>query len=532
MSQSCRSRYWPGIVLALIFVAFSSSTAIWIGKDKTPPVWDPADHINTAFDYYSTLKNGGLTGFLSEFFLSPHHYAPVFHLMMGSNFLLFGPSIVAARLTNLVSLALLLISTYGIGKRLYDRSAGLLAALVGSSYHMSAAFIHEAFIDYTLLAFVSLSFWMLIRAEDFHSRKWATVFGAALGLGMLVKQTFIFFFWLPLAAQFAYLLRRKDSPALINFSWALVIGGAIAAVWYVPHLKETLEIYRVNRAAAIGEGDPPVLSFYSIFAYLYAMANYQVQPLFFLLFIAGLILSLRRHRRQNRILYLWLLSAYLAFTAQPNKDPRYTLPLLTAAALLTAYLAYTINAPGRRMAAYLLIAGCSIVSFFTTQWPIDNGGEPRTGLSRSATVALQALSRNVDHIDQGPQSRDWSLGSIAEAIADYSEKPHTVVGIADNEPLFNPSTFGVYFRLLRKEKAESVLQARGIEEGEWQRQINRCDFIVTKAGNIRESNQTAASHRLASLIAGAPDCIRLAAFSLPDGTSAVVYKVGRDSPLK
>src|SRR5437870_5062903 len=96
------------LLLALIFGVLATSTILWTSRDKTPPAWDPSDHIRYAYDYYRLLAHADFGGFAREFFVTPHYYAPFVHLVSASAFLVAGASRLTGVAVNLISLAALL----------------------------------------------------------------------------------------------------------------------------------------------------------------------------------------------------------------------------------------------------------------------------------------------------------------------------------------------------------------------------------------------------------------------------------------
>ncbi|HVG18994.1 MAG TPA: glycosyltransferase family 39 protein, partial [Blastocatellia bacterium] len=201
----------------MTFLILASSTVAWTLADRTPPSWDPCHHIVAAYDYYRPLAHFDLRGFRRELFEATHYYAPFIHLVTAAIFLIFGASRLTGIAVNLISLAVLLGSVYWIGESLYGRrrgpagagdkeneitrrpmlTPGVVAALLSTCYHFPAWLLHDAFLDYPLMAMVTLSFALLIRAGEFRHRRHALMFGVAAGFGMLSKQTFAFFFVLP-----------------------------------------------------------------------------------------------------------------------------------------------------------------------------------------------------------------------------------------------------------------------------------------------------------------------------------------------
>src|SRR5262249_38667328 len=150
---------------------------------RTPPPWDPADHLTAAYDYAQPLAHGNLAAFAREFFVEHHYYAPLVHLATGFFYLVLGPSRLSGIAVNLLAAAVLLYSVYWIGDRLYGTSlatesltdskreergrsgtklfgvsAGVLAAVLATSYHFPAWLLHDAFLDYPLTAIVAATF--------------------------------------------------------------------------------------------------------------------------------------------------------------------------------------------------------------------------------------------------------------------------------------------------------------------------------------------------------------------------------------
>src|SRR5262249_34741739 len=152
------------------FLSLTASTVFWIHGNRTPPSWDPSDHLSTAYDYYAPLSRSDFAGFFREIFQGSHPYAPLFHLLTAGIFLLLGPSVAAGIAANLVALAILLFSVDWIWKYLHRDErfrAGWIAALLAVCYHFSAWLLHEAFLDYLLTAMVALTFMFLLRAGEF-----------------------------------------------------------------------------------------------------------------------------------------------------------------------------------------------------------------------------------------------------------------------------------------------------------------------------------------------------------------------------
>ena len=175
------------LLLTVVFLICAASTVAWTLADRTPPSWDPSHHLCAAYDYYRPLGHFDLRGFAREFFQTKHYYAPLVHLVTAGFFLIFGASKLSGIAINLLSLAVLLVSVSWIGRKLYcnaDSSTAIapasanacgiaisvLAALLTVSYHFNAWLLHDAFLDYPLMAHVTLTFALLLKADRFQSR--------------------------------------------------------------------------------------------------------------------------------------------------------------------------------------------------------------------------------------------------------------------------------------------------------------------------------------------------------------------------
>ncbi len=555
------------LLLALIFIVLSSSTIMWTLNDKTPPAWDPSDHIRYAYDYYRLLAHADLAGFASEFFRTHHYYAPFVHLVSAGVFLIFGASRLMGIGVNLLSLAALLWSTAWMSRHLYaDVPAGAafaptvalsaLPALVVSCYQFSAWLMHDAFLDFPLTAIVTVAFALLVRAEDFRVRHRAIAFAVAAGIGMLVKQTFAFFFILPGLFVMIQILRTRDRRAILNFALAVVVLVLIAAIWYGPHLQDVIAIYRENQRAAVNENEAPLFSFDSNFFYVHALISMQMQLPLALLFAAGLVYSLVRCRKQSVILYLWLLGGVAAFALVANKDVRYTVPVLPAAAILsTCWLrGLTPRMTGVKTKASALVAlktalvaaitAWAFVSFFNAQWPKAGWG----AAIDTPRYRWMVFARNYYGFDHRPLDDDWSVPEIIRSVSNLNSedsdsrnasatRDHTsitrstdappVLGVVVNLPYLNPSSVALYARLLAKGRAAPPLvDVRWVVEPSMVDRITECDYLLVRTGLDQADWVATVEREVEQLIRDNPkQFIRVASFPIPlNQAEAVIYR--------
>jgi 4-amino-4-deoxy-L-arabinose transferase-like glycosyltransferase len=540
------------LLLASIFIVLSTSTILWTLRDRTPPPWDPSDHLRSAYDYYRLLAHGDFSGFARDFFTTRHYYAPLVHLVSAGVFLVLGASRLTGIAVNLLSLAALLWAVAWISRHVYanspvtveshDTSAqppvllSVLPGLIAAGYHFSAWLMHDAFLDFPLTAAVTVSFALLIRADDFRVRSNAIAFALAAGIGMLVKQTFALFFVLPALYVLIRVLWTRDRRAILNLALASVVLILVAAIWYWPHLHDVIAIYRENQQAAVNENEAPLFSFDSNFFYVHALISMQMQLPLAVIFAAGLVYSLVRCRKQSLILYLWVLSGIACFTLVANKDVRYTAPVLPAAALIsvcwlrgfkprasTVQTAATKAAGALKAALIAAIAAWAFVSFWNAQWPRAGWG---TAID-TPRYRWMVFARNYYGFDHRPLDDDWSVPEIIDAVSKRQTAPPSVLGVVVNLPYLNPSSVALYARLLTTQRAAPpLIDVRWVVEPSMIDRLNDCDYILVRTGLDKADWVASVERDVEQLIRANPDrFIREASFPIPlTDAEAVVYR--------
>ena len=536
------------LLLGSIFLVLSISTIAWTVRDQTPPAWDPSDHLRYAYDYYRLLAHGDFSSFAREFFSTRHYYAPFVHLVSAAVFLVSGASKLTGIFVNLLSLAVLLWAVAWMSRYLYASAEGdnnnsapavtlsVLPALIAACYHFSAWLLHDAFLDFPLTAAVTVAFALLIRASDFRIRKHAIAFGVAAGIGLLVKQTFAFFFVLPALYVVIRVLLTRDRRAILNLTLAGVVIILVASVWYGPHLQDVIAIYRENRQAAVNENEAPLFTFDSNFFYVHALISMQMQLPLAVIFVVGLLYSLLRCRRQSVMLYLWILSGIACFALVANKDVRYTVPVLPAAALISVCWVRELKTevaalkpgPGKsvkvlRTAFVGAIAAWALVSFFNAQWPRAGWG---TAID-TPRYRWMVFARNYYGFDHRPLDDDWSVPEIVRTVSDQQTAKPPVLGVVVNLPHLNPSSVALDARLLASERAApSMIDVRWVVEPSMIDRLDDCDYVLVRTGLAKADWVARVERDVEALIRSNPNrFVRVASFPIPlEGAEAVIYR--------
>ena len=326
-------------------------------------------------------------------------------------------------------------------------------------------------------------------------------------------------------------LWTRDRRRISNLALAAVLVTLVAAIWYGPHFRDVIAIYRENQQAAVNENEAPLFSFGSNFFYVHALISSQIQLPLAVIFAAGLVYSMVRCRKQSLILYLWILSGIVCFTLVANRDARYTAPVLPAAALISVCWlrefkprASTVQTATRKAAGALksalvaAIAAWAFVSFWNAQWP-------RAGWGTAAdTPRYRWKYYGFDH---RPLDDDWSVPEIVDAVSKGQTAPPPVLGVVVNLPYLNPSSVALYARLLTNQPTGApLIDVRWIVEPSMIDRIDDCDYILVRSGLDQADRVAAVERDVEQLIRDNPDrFIRDASFSIPlTDAEAVVYR--------
>jgi DNA-directed RNA polymerase II subunit RPB1 len=278
-------------------VAFIALTCWWLTQDRSIPIYDAGDHLETAFLFHDMIRSGNVLGPFN--YESP--YPPLGELV-GTLAAFIGGVNVAAPIVgeNLVFVPLLVLGCYQIGKLLFDARAGLLAAIFVLGSPLLIAQLHVFMLDAPETALVAIAVWLLLACEDFGNVGYAALAGVAVGAGMLVK------------VQFAQFVGGLILIVLLRGGWRnrrglaafVAVALVIAAPWYLNHLPQIATFTRdasPHEGVPVGDA-PPTLTLTNFTWYFWNFLNSQFLVPLFALIVGGTVwftVTLLRHRRET-----------------------------------------------------------------------------------------------------------------------------------------------------------------------------------------------------------------------------------------
>lgn len=121
------------ILLILLILFHIVCNIIWIAEDRSFPLWDMAGHTSTSVTFFRLLSHPSFLN-LKSILTFNSIYPPFVYLVTVLFYFVFGLNIDVPLYSNLIFIIILLLSTYGIGKELYNLHIGLLSAFLVSIY--------------------------------------------------------------------------------------------------------------------------------------------------------------------------------------------------------------------------------------------------------------------------------------------------------------------------------------------------------------------------------------------------------------
>jgi len=209
---------------------------------------------------------------------------------------------------------------------------------VPAVYGMSRQYGHQ---DYHIIAGITFNIYCLIKSDYFRDRKWTIWYGISVGLGLMIKDAFLAYFFVP----FVYIViaglrdkfeKRKIINILITIAISsLIVGwhyfrpGIIQKIWYEP----VTDVFY------------PIVSFESIRVTTIGLWEELLSPPFFIIFIIGLVYFVRKyHDKYKIVILLWFFVPWSIITFMPHsKLIEYCMGFIPAIILISSFFITSLN---------------------------------------------------------------------------------------------------------------------------------------------------------------------------------------------
>jgi 4-amino-4-deoxy-L-arabinose transferase-like glycosyltransferase len=247
-----RRARWANMAAMVTLVAFhAANNWAFVAAQVTILGWDRPAHLVRTLIYNEMLAQVNLRS-LFEVLTWSWNRPPLYHLVAVPFYRLFGVSTDVALMTNVIFVAILPLSVYGIGRRFYGEGVGLFAAFLVSTYPILFSISRMPYVDYSLTAMVALAVYLLVACEGFRHRGRSLWLGLVIGLGILTKWPFVAFAGGPIAYVAVRSGALRDVKATLTTGMEMLPGWqrfwrsplfhaaaglVVALLWYWPNLE-------------------------------------------------------------------------------------------------------------------------------------------------------------------------------------------------------------------------------------------------------------------------------------------------------
>ncbi len=266
-------------------------------------------------------------------------YPPVYHLTNAFVFFLSSPSIVVARMVNLIYALLAFSVFYILLKKHFNEKTAFISTIFFSLSSYSLLYASRAFQDFSAYFSILLSILFFSKAFEKESKRYWLLAGISVSLAILSKQVsgilLIFFI--------VYIFSRKDLQLKkkINNLVILILPVIIFITPYLLLLNsvgglEINKIVAISYAAQQGEPTNPLSPGF----WLYFLIEPTVFAPLTLVFFLSLVFYIYKKEKFWKEFLIFSLIFYISLSIIPNKELRFSqLFLLPAYVSLSFYLA-------------------------------------------------------------------------------------------------------------------------------------------------------------------------------------------------
>ena len=511
-----------GIIFVIWFIG-AICDRIWYNLDNSVPAWDQADYLNGALNYWYALQTPQwFDGEWWRYLWLLSNKIPPLHYILTTPWLnWFGRGEDAASLVMLVYSAMLLVGVYGLGVTLFNRRIAIYAAifcqLLPGLYYYRLEFL----LDYPLTAIVTWSVWLLTLWKiSKQSWLWAIAWGISFGLALLLKQTALFFLFVPLLWLLIACLKNRQWLQVIQLISSIFIGIAICYPWYRTNWLLILTSgKRATVDSAIIEGDPALntidawLYYFKTLPYLLSWHLLIIPVVGLLLYFISKLFSFDFYRvpslnlKNNhhiRWLLVYFIGGYLLSSLNINKDARYILPLLP---VISLFLAIGLQSYNRKLRNYIqgITIGLAITLTILNIFPLPG-----------ATIA-KLLSPRTQHYPYTQQP--YPHKEVIQEIINTDLNLRTTLGVLPSTPEINQHNFSFYGG---QQYFQVVGRQVGIREEEVVRDARSLNWFIIKTGD--QGSVPEAQATITKLVSESPDFQLHRSWQLPDNSQLKLYR--------
>jgi 4-amino-4-deoxy-L-arabinose transferase-like glycosyltransferase len=462
------------VIVGIIWILGILVDRFWFYLDYTIPAWDQADYLNGGVMYTQALQTPRWfdgSWWRSLWLMSPK-IPPLTYILTIPFFNLFGISADSGVWVMAIYSAILLFSVYGLGIILFNTTVALWAVLICQFLPGLYYYRLEYLLDFPLAAIVTFSYFCLTWWR-FREQGWlkAIALGISFGLAMLVKQTALFFSFLPILWVLGENIGLRRWGNLAQLMLSFFTAALLMFPWYRTNWLLMLTAgKRATVDSAILEGDPSLTSL-DAWTFYPQVLPYFLSWVLLLIPVVGLLMSLRYRKiedKVNRPVWIWLgvflVGGYLLSSLNINKDARYILPLLPT---LSIILSVGLLSWRGRFAGAIRWGTITVAAILMSLNLFPLGGE----------IITNALSPKLQHHPY--LNTGWQHEEVVKEILKTSPYLRTTLGVLPSTPELNQHTFSFYGGKYNSQVAGRQV---GVREKDIEQDAKSLDWFLTKTG--------------------------------------------------
>jgi 4-amino-4-deoxy-L-arabinose transferase-like glycosyltransferase len=498
--------HWRRIALIILLVFVVLNNSIWQLQGGGPLQWDDSIHLSESLEASRMVAAPEVP--LKNLLYVAWYYPPFVSWSAIPFYAVFGEGQFAGSFAITGFLVVLLLSTYGMGRRLFDENVGLLSALFISAFPIVMELSRQFMLDLPLASMCALSLYLLIRTDEFNSTGWSLLLGIALGCGSITKWTFTFFLVYPFLFTGAVIFLKdiKNSHRVRNLVLCFIAACAVGIPWYSLHFMSIL----MSRSQLLNQDHRTVVD--SITYYLQILPQQTSWLLFFPL-VFGIIFYGRQYRFRHLVPVLSIVGGYILLTMVNFKMPRFSIPLLPpftvlACAGILGWVTQLGRPTGRRVQWLIALSALVLVQTTVMTYVACDSHIGKM-------VSTPILSTPIIPV-RGAKEHDWQQASILRAVLSDSfgqSKDRKSLRVIPELMSFNWASFEYIVTLYRMPVVVSSNIGFPL----------RSDYVVFKTGEL---NGDAVKWRQITKIV-ASDTLSyefVKSFPLPDSSAAVLMR--------
>jgi 4-amino-4-deoxy-L-arabinose transferase-like glycosyltransferase len=298
-----------------------------------------------SFQASKVVAVGGVASFFADYgqleWLG-HQHPPLVPLVYGISMRLFGLHLAVNRAITLVLGLAIIIITYYLGRELYERYVGLVAACFLLTIPIFPRLVGTANNDIPVTFCFSLAVLIAVFLLRSPTYRLSVAAGVVAGAGLLSKYTMVFI--LPMLIGW-FVFHSSSSRLRLHLGIVSLVMLTMLATWLVfAHQNDMLAVHadRITKYVGAGKTDDGGLSYLSedwrtefrlrhLISWPYQLGIYNLP----ILLLGGLYV-LRRRSQADLFALLWIAAVFLPVLLT-LPDIRYFVPAMPAVALVMAH---------------------------------------------------------------------------------------------------------------------------------------------------------------------------------------------------